>query len=119
MKPLNQIDLDMAAAHGCSHPECDHSKHDGTIFLHGQCHQRARVLAKHGIKNDVVYLSCIECGQAIIKIQSSAPIDRIDLENRCHPGAGVDASYTLRSGVVKIVCAICHKPIADISVIPS
>lgn len=119
MRPLNQIDLDMAAAHGCSNPDCKHEDHDGTIFLHGQCHQRARILARHGLRSDVVYFSCIVCGRSIIKVQASAPIDRVELENRCHPGAGVDASYTLRSGAVNIVCAICHKPVANITVIPS
>jgi hypothetical protein len=50
----------------CNSPDCDHSGHDGGLYLHGSCHPNAQLAAYY--ENGVLTLLCADCDAVVVQI---------------------------------------------------
>lgn len=65
---VTKVQLEMAAAHGCQMPGCDHENHEQTLFLHGRCHPKARVDCSYTRGTGALRVECSECHQLIVLV---------------------------------------------------
>lgn len=60
-------ELDAALAAGCAIPGCDHTGHDGPMYLHGRCHMSSQVVATY--QNGVLRILCGTCNGQIVAVR--------------------------------------------------
>lgn len=71
---------------GCSTPGCDHSAHDGPLFLHARCHTGAKTRASY--EGGVLTITCAVCKAVVAQI---AVADEAELPY--HPQAGATRNF--------------------------
>ncbi len=110
---LNKSDLDRVASQGCQVRGCDHSQHEGQVYLHSRCHMEAQVTAAYCSPADIkeVQVACAGCGAFVcrVKVKEVMPL------KKCHD-TPVEVEYTKGSGVLNVKCNQCKELIAAIPV---
>lgn len=66
--PQTRIELDIATANGCQHPDCKDPQCGGTLHLAPKCHRRGVIVAyKNG--SGVLEILCFECRRHVTMIK--------------------------------------------------
>jgi hypothetical protein len=104
--PLNRFDMDMIAIQGCSTPGCTH-EHDGTIFIHQDCHPDALIIANKREDGTVTDLACLECDERFLSVATKEWTEwgcKV-----CGHEPLFYASYSKDTGEVRLECAVCEE----------
>lgn len=67
--PLTRIELDIATALGCQHPDCKDPFCDNLLYLKGRCHPAAGTWATYKNGTGVIRITCKVCEREVTAFQ--------------------------------------------------
>lgn len=63
-QPLTQVDF---STMGCHEPGCDHTSHEGPMFIHPACHKGTPTFVSY--EDGVITITCAECENLVARIE--------------------------------------------------